>query len=220
MIRLVIGRKENGKTTLAYHMARKFPRLVVFDPRGQIRRPGATIARTAASCAAGFDMLAQGETTEVVYTPEEHLKTEAFPAFAAEVRYWVYERRALPLAVLVDEITFVNVADDDFDQAAKACDATRHHFFLTCHRPSDIPTTWRALADYWYLFAIHQEHDLEVVRLRCSADAAEVARGLGGRSFVGWDHRTGVRSYDNPAAWYVNLAPEVMLVPPVELDVI
>jgi hypothetical protein len=89
---------------------------------------------------------------------------------------------------------------------------------LTCHRPVDVPTTLRALADFWYVFAMHQEHDLEVLRSRCSSETADVARVLGGRSFVGWDHRCGLQAYENPASWYVNLSPEVMLVPPVELD--
>lgn len=220
-IRLVVGRKEHGKTTLAYYMARKFARLACFDPRGLIRRPGALVARTVDSCSGGFDSLAQpgaGGYIELAYTPDEDFRREAFPHFAREVRRWVYERRALPLAVLVDEITFVDVAGDDFDQAIKACDAGVHHFFLTCHRPIDVPTNVRALADFWYLFAIHQEHDLEVIRARCSPEAAEAVRRLSGRSVVGWDHLSGVRTYENPAAWYVNLAPDVMLVPPVELD--
>lgn len=219
-IRLIIGRKENGKTTLAYHMARKFPKLAVFDARGQIRRPGAAIARSLGTCTDAFEALADGDTTEIVYTPIEDLKRSAFPHFAQLVRQWVYERRAVPLAVLVDEITFVHAADEDFDQAVKACDASQHHFFLTCHRPIDVPVDLRALADFWYLFSLHQEHDLEVVRARCSAEAAEAAKRLVGRSFVGWDHLSGVRQYDNPAAWYVNLAPDVMLVPPVELDAV
>lgn len=220
MIRLFIGRKEHGKTTLAYHMARKFPKLAVFDGRGQIRRPGSAIARSVDTCSAAFDALAAGETTEIVYTPVDDFKAVAFPHFAGLVRRWVYERRGLPLAVLVDESTFVNIADDDFDQSIKACDASKHHFFITCHRPVDVPVGLRALADYWYLFSIQQEHDLDVIRQRCSPAAADAVRVLGGRCFLGWDQRIGIRQYDNPAAWYVNLAPEVMLVPPVELDAV
>lgn len=218
MIRLVIGRKGMGKTTLAYYMARKSPRLVVFDPRGLVRRPGATIARTTDTLSLAIDILADDETTEVVYTPTDDLKAVAWPHFAGEMRRWAYDNRDQPLAVLVDEISFVPIGDDDFDQAIKACDETRLHFFLTCHRPTDVPVSIRALTDFWYLFPIHQEHDLAVIADRCSPATATAVHQLTGRSFVGWNHRDGVTRYENPAAWYVDLHPAIMLVPPVDLD--
>lgn len=217
MIRVIIGRKGHGKTTLAYHMARKFPRLVGFDPRGLIRRPGATIARTGDSFSTAIDALADGDTREVMYTPREPLKAIAFPHFGAEVKRWIDDHRGA-LAVLVDEVAFVDILTEDFEWALKCCDETAVHFFLTCHRPVDLPVDVRALADFWYVFPVHQEHDLDVIRDRCSEAAADAAREMAGRCFVGWNDREGVKRYEDPRAWFVDLAPRVMLVPPIELD--
>lgn len=219
MIRLIIGRKGQGKTTLAYHMARKYSALAVFDPRGLVRRPGAAIARTVDGCSAGFDALAAGDVRELVYTPADPFRA-SFPHFAGELRRWIAEDRGRELAVLVDELSFVTLTDDDFDHVMKACDETRQHFFLTCHRPADVPTSVRALADYWWLFAIHQEHDLAVIAERCSPAAAAAARELTGRTVISWNHLTGVTRYDTPQLWYVDLHPAVLLTPPLELDTV
>lgn len=205
MIRLYLGRKEQGKTTLAYYMAAKVPRRLIFDPRGLIRRPGAAVARTAAQLAAGVAALGDREISEVVYTPREAFKGIAFPAFAAEVRAWVDESPGAPLAVLVDEISFVSILDGDFEWALKACKAEQIHFFLTCHRPADVPVDVRSIADYWYIFPTTQEHDLEVLRERSPAAAARVEQ-LRDRQYVCWDDRTSALTLGAPASeWYVDL---------------
>lgn len=218
MIRLYIGRKETGKTTLAYHMARKLRRLVIFDSRGLIRRPGALITRTQDGFSDGMDRLGDGEITELVYARPVDDVPVAFLHFAAEVKRWIDARPRSELAVLVDEITFVNIFAPDFEWALKCCSADHTHFFLTCHSPKNVPTDIRALADFWYIFPVHQEHDLEVIEERCSPAAAAAARDIEGRSFVKWSHKAGASRYDNPRTWFVDLHPSVMLIPPIEVD--
>lgn len=219
MIRLYLGRKEQGKTTLAYHMAAKLPRRLVFDSRGLIRRPGAAVARTMDGLEKGVGALADGEIAEVVYTPRDPLKTIAFPEFATQVRGWVDMTPDLELAVFVDELTFVNILDPDFEWAMKCCRADRMHFFLTCHRPADVPVDIRALADYWYLFAAHQEHDRAVIEERCSTAAALRVARLTDRQYVTWDDRHATLADGAaPGDWYVDLSPGGPVAAPLDLD--
>lgn len=220
MIRLILGRKEKGKTTLAYHMARKVRALVIFDPRGMMRRPGAFVARTQDSLSRGMDALNDGEIRELVYTPSDHLPV-AFAHFAAEVKRWIDETPDRPLAVLVDEISFVNLGEPDFAWALKCCRASVIHFFLTCHRPADVPVDVRAIADYWYLFQAHQEHDLDVLAERCSPAVAGRVAKLTGSEFVAWNNADGdgeLRTYTDRTAWYVDLAPGRPESPAIEMD--
>lgn len=216
-IRLYIGRKETGKTTLSYYMARKLPRRVVFDPRGLVRRSGTFIARTQDGFSDGMDRLMADETMELVYaSPVDDLRAVAFPHFCAEVRRWIESCRFRSLAVVIDEISFIDI--DDADWLMKCCSAEHTHFFLTCHNVSDAPVWVRSIADRWYLFPIHQEHDLSKLAERCGDAAATAAGKLDGRQFVSWHHRDGLRRFDDPRAWFVDLHPDTVLIPPIELD--
>lgn len=228
MIRLYLGRKERGKTTLMVYMVlqllagrRPVPR-VIWDPRGMIRRPGAVVARTVEGFDRGMGALADGEVLELVYTPADHLDV-AFPVFARAVKAWVDDDRYRPLAVVVDEITFVMPTagnmDPDFEWVLKCSRADTVHVFLSCHRPSEVPVKIRAIADYWYVFHTTQPHDLDALGEHCSADMAAQAAALTGSEYVCWDNARGeLSAMRDPTAWYLELAPGRPLAPPVELD--
>ncbi|OFW99447.1 MAG: hypothetical protein A3E78_04315 [Alphaproteobacteria bacterium RIFCSPHIGHO2_12_FULL_63_12] len=218
MIRLALGRKERGKTTLAVHMAEKVGRLVAFDPRGMIRRPGAVIVRDAESFRAYMAALSDGEIRALVYVPRDDLDL-AFTVFAAEVRRWIDTMPDRALAVLVDEITFVTILTPDFEWALKCCRADTIHFFLTCHRPADVPVVIRSITNYWYLFQAYQEHDLDVIEKRCSPATAAAVQTLDGSQMVCWDDdHARLIEYRDPSAWYVNLRPGPPLPPPIDVD--
>src|SRR5688572_9700551 len=107
MIYLSIGRREMGKTTLATWMALRAPQQLIFDPRGLIRPPGATVVTTGRDLETAVDDLLDNHTNCVVYTPTGKIQT-AFDLFAREVKQWVTTNPHRPLAVVVDELGFVN----------------------------------------------------------------------------------------------------------------
>lgn len=207
MIDLVIGRREQGKTTLAVYMAAKVPSRMVFDPRGMIRRPGAVVVHTADELGGAMDALRDDEVAEVVYTPVEDDLQAAFGAYSDELRLWIVERPHKKLVALVDEISFVSLDVPAFQWALRCSPRDRIHIILTCHRPADVPVSVRTITDMWVLFPARQEHDLEVIRRRCSPEVAERVTKLQARQFVVWDDATASsRVYDDPSAWYLPLS--------------
>ncbi|MGH9373373.1 MAG: hypothetical protein ACRD15_17775 [Vicinamibacterales bacterium] len=207
MIDLVIGRREQGKTTLAVYMASKVPARMIFDPRGMIRRPGAVIVHTAEDLRSAMDALAEGEIAEVVYAPHEDDLEEAFRAFSEELRLWIIERPRQKLAALVDEISFVSLDVPAFEWACKCSLRDRIHIIMTCHRPADVPVPVRTIADTWMLFPCRQEHDLDTIKRRCSPAVADKVAKLHDRQFVVWDDtNASSRVYDDPSGWFLRLS--------------
>ena len=195
---------------MAYYSAAKIPRRLIFDPRGIIRRPGAVIARSTAVFEVAIDALADGDVAEVVYaTPIESVKRAAFPAFTREAKRFVLEYPSLPIAIVVDELSFVcdrSHLDDDLEWLLKTGNPDLVHIFLTCHRPSDVPVDARAIADYWYIFQTTQEHDLDVIKARCRVDTADRVMGLRDHDFLLWDDARGsAHEFRDPGEWYVRL---------------
>lgn len=221
MIRLFLGRKERGKTTLAVHILAKLPRRVIFDARGMIRQSAAYVATTADGFQRGMDALEDGAISELVYSPSSNLKG-AWLLFSAEIKRFIDAHPAADLGVLIDELTFVfpnGKLDDDFEWNIKCCRAEHVHFFLTCHRPSDVPVIVRSLTNYWYLFAAHQEHDVAVIEERCSPKTALVVATLRGSDYACWDdNHAHLTVHRDPSEWFVNLRPSAPLAPPTNLD--
>lgn len=219
MIFLVIGRREQGKTTLTYHMALKMPQRVIFDPRGVLRR--GTVSRTVDEFRAGMAALELHEIDELSYTPRGDSKA-GFVVFSQAIAEWVEQHPRRALAVVVDEIAFADVTCEAFQWVARCCQREHLHIFVTCHRPSDIDTSLRAISDHWLIFPCRQEHDLEVIRKRCNVDVMDEVQRLERRHFVHWDDSAGTYTIvRRPEAWHVQLntgAGDVELPPPVTGD--
>lgn len=197
-----------GKTTLALYIADKVDRRLMLDPRKMIRRPGAVVVRTAAALRRAIPSLVDGEFVEVVYSPIENL-SDAFPAFAAELRTWVTEHNDLELAVLIDEArSFGNLADDEsFMFSVTTCNPETFHILLTCHRPSQLHPDVRALLNRWCIFRTTQEHDLDVIRKRCKAEVVDLVQQLDDRQFVEWNDDDGTYEVHRyPFIWQTDLS--------------
>jgi hypothetical protein len=147
--------------------------------------------------------------------PQAHCKHEKYngrgcqPFFeqvSRELKAWIREGSAPPLAFVVDELRFVDTKAEAFDWLTRC--ATREQIMIvgTAHRPSDVTVDLRAIVDVWCLFAMTQEHDLRVIEERCSIATAQLVRRLRPREFVVWDDTNGTRHlYRDPAAWHVPL---------------
>jgi hypothetical protein len=220
MIVLCIGRRERGKTTLAYYQASKVKRLFVFDPRGMIQRPGsARVKRAAELRDVAFPALMDNEIREVIYQPQEDDIQAAFATFSRLAKRWITELPDEPLAVMVDEISFVNLNEPAFQWVLKCCASDRVHIFLTCHRPADVPVNVRSIADRWCLFQCRQEHDMTVIEERCSPEVAQAVRRVEGHQFVMWDDaKAEVRIFRDSEKWHVKLKDGRTVQAPVDMD--
>ena len=205
MIYLALGRRETGKTTLAYYLAKQLPTRVIFDPRGLVPAPRGR-ARDVDGIDQAFDSLAGDSGADVVITPDRDLQA-AFVRMSIEVRAWLLdEDTPRRLALLVDELRFVDTRAPEFDWLLRCATRRAVCVILTAHRPTDVPTDIRAIADVWLIFRTTQEHDLRVLAERCPAAVVDDARRLTDREFVAWDDTRGkATTHRDPARWFVPL---------------
>ena len=204
----MIGRRRQGKSTLMRFTAERVPARLVFDPRRMFRgdptAPVTThqvVATTREEFQLACDRLFDQEVPEVVYSPVGDLD-EGFLHYAAEMKRWIQNAPGRPIAFMIDEANqdFIDTNVADFQWAMRCCTWEVHHIMLTTHRPTDLPTKVRALVDHWCLFAVRQEHDLEMIRKRCGPEVATIVQQLPARHFVHWD--------DTDAVYEVKSDPE------------
>jgi hypothetical protein len=213
MIYLVIGKRLQGKTTLAVYLARKNPRRFIFDPRGMIEpaRDGFVVSGQSTLIMQGVDQVIEGDEgmREIVVRPTLDVQS-AFNAMVNELYQWLKAEPSARFVLLIDEIRFIkDLQTPQFEWLLRCSQPDRVHVIMTCHRPIDIPTDVRAIADNWLVFRMTQEHDLKTLSER-SQQAARIARHLREREFVHWDDAAGEHHLHRRAdRWFVPLARSV-----------
>lgn len=214
MVYLLIGRRKRGKTTLGRYMVLKSPKRLIFDPRKMVPcgDDAVRVYLPSALHDIAVPLLEAGEINEVIYSPDSDDLAGPFDAFSQELKRWTTEHPAAPLGVLIDELGWIENSRRDppaLRRALRNCEPEIFEVFITCHRPSDIPTNTRSIADRWVLFHTVQEHDVEVIRERCNDTTAQLVQSLTGRAFVVYDDVTGtVTQYPElpgVSPWYVPL---------------
>lgn len=209
MIYLVIGRRERGKTSLAVWMARRKARRAILDPRGMIHSPSADrihFGSQAPDAIAGMLETVDAFPDEVIYSPAEDDLDYAFASFSGACKNAALEFPTHEWAIVVDEASFFDLNTPSFQWLAKCTKRDNVHIFITAHRPQDIPTSIRSIADHWIVFAIRQEHDLKTLRDRSEALASTAAK-LVDREFAWWnDANAELKINRKPESWRLNLA--------------
>lgn len=199
-IYILVGRRQLGKSTLARYMAHaKTPRVFI-DPRAQWKTLK-TYRREQAE-----EMLEDLERgTDICVQPAE--KQPTIDAMASVASLWMSEEivpdGAEPkrqLSVVLDEAGTYSL--DAWDWFMRTCDPKRTTIVLTAHRPQDIETTVRAIADYWCIFRTTQTHDLKAIEDRTSENVVREVQTLNPFEFVQWDDALGQMQVNkNPGAW-------------------
>ena len=200
MISLIIGRRTRGKSTLGYVVALQKPMRVIFDPRRQFHTTDDIIP-------APFNLYEMmGERSEIIIQPMDKIEG-SFELTCSEIFDFVEENPGEQIAFLVDEVRFLdtpNIEYPSFDKLIRFTNPKQIDIILTCHRPVDISTDIRAIADFWCIFQTTQEHDLQIIRQRCGESCAEAVRNLKDKEFLLWDDGEGKFSIrTNPTAWFI-----------------
>lgn len=200
MITLIIGRRTRGKSTLGYAIALQRPTRVVFDPRRQFRTTDDVIP-------APFNLYEMmGTRSEIIIQPLEKIEGN-FELTCQEIFDYVEDNPDEEIAFLCDEIRFLdtpNIEYQNFDKLIRFTNQKVFDVILTCHRPVDISTDIRAIADYWCIFQTTQEHDLQIIRQRCGDACANAVKNLKEKEFILWDDGEGKFSIRNDATvWFV-----------------
>ena len=204
MLDLIVGRRELGKTTLAVSLSRHFATRVIFDPRHMIDTTA--------------DVLGDGQITGVLYemldTRSEIIvrpsfeKEEVFNQMCVEIYAWLRDNPGEPFCFLLDEARFVKEPEKNpyFDYIVRCTPRVDVTVIMTCHGIVDISPDLRRVADYWILFRLTMEADLDRVRERCGEQVAEEVQKLEPFEYVVWNDARGVwAKYADKTAWFVPL---------------
>jgi len=209
VIYLALGRREQGKTTLAYYIVSRLPRRLIFDPRGMVRTDkGHTFNRGDELFRNGMDAFEAHELTEVTLTPIGNVDS-AFQVFCREAANYVRKNPDDRVGILIDEIRFMDLTNEDLDWILRCSSVENVHIVFTGHRPKDVPTDIRAIADRWLLFSFTLPRDVEIIEDQCSPRVATAVQGLQARQFVTWDDRTATATFHrDPGVWFVETRPK------------
>lgn len=206
MIYFCLGRRLQGKTTLAYFIAKSSAACrVVFDPRGQIRpveTNGSRIVTTPDELVDAITLMLDDKCVEIIFTPDGDV-AENFEAFTRCAKLLVTKTRK-SCAILIDEVRFADAKDRSLDWILRCSPVDSVHVLFTGHRPKDIPTDIRSIADRWLLFKFSLPHDFAIIEEQTSPGVANAVRKLGPRQFVEWDDALErCRFFNNSAKWFV-----------------
>jgi len=197
---LFFGRRQQGKSTLAFHLAQKAGlSIAVFDVNAQFRAwPESTYSNLE-----DFELaLLEGLDGLLVYRPESDVDAE-FSAFAD----LLWSRKDYTL--LLDEASQLQTAGRPHEKLGRLIrmgDARAVNVFQTLHRPADSATLCRSLAHHWYVFRTTLESDLAVVAERCGAGAAEAVQQLGPFEYVHWDDdEQKLEVVKDAGTWFVDI---------------
>lgn len=201
MIDLVIGRRELGKTTLACHLAREFSPSLTIDPRAQFR------------IGAGADLAVDVDAEQILFSLEQgenivvqpRYVQEAVDALPWSVEQYISGAPGRTVTVILDEAGLYNV--QAWSYLLRCSPRSRTRFIFTAHRPTDISTDVRSIADTWYIFRTVQAHDLDAIEERCGAQVREAVQELDPFQYVAWnDAKARAMINRSPASWYTPLA--------------
>lgn len=205
MIAACIGRKEQGKSTLGYHLIQKCFTRVIFDPKGHF-----TTSRVVLPDATDlYERL--DEDTEIIIKPPMRVP-ENFAMVCDEVLAWANDNPSEELAFLVDEAFFCKTHEvgvpDSFDRLMRTIKADRIRIVLTVHQPKHLATDIRAMANHFFIFQTTQEHDLRTLSERCGEEFVAPVPNLAKFEVMHWDDdKQKAHRISDSKQWYVNIHP-------------
>lgn len=204
MLDLVIGRRELGKTTLAVSLCRFFDTRVIFDPRHMIHTTS-DVLTTGGVEGVLYGML--DTRAEIIVQPGFDVEG-VFAEMCSEIFAWLRDNPGERFCLLIDEARFIPTPEENvhFDYIVRCTPRVDTTVIMTCHGIVDISPDLRRVADYWILFRLTMEADLDRVRERCGSDVADEVQKLEPFEYIVWnDANSTWRKHSERANWYVPL---------------
>lgn len=206
MITVIIGFTGQGKSTLAYHVSGRATTRVIFDPRGQYHTTGDVIPDAAGL----YELL--DDRYEVIIRPGRGEEVEEnFDNSCKVIADWIEDNPHENICLLADEGRLIGLQDRTpslhFDWIVRSArEGSPIDVVITCHRPVDVHTNIRAIANRLVLFRVQLPNDLEAIEDQCGPVVREEVRKLLDRQFITWNNsRQQWRKVDRPETWYVDL---------------
>jgi hypothetical protein len=204
LLDLIIGRRELGKTTLAVSISHHFSTRVIFDPRHMIETTSDVIYEEEVALIL-YELL--DTRAEVIVRPRFDVRG-TFDMMCKEIHRWLHDNPGEPFFLLVDENRFLGNPEDspEFSYIVRCTPREQVTVALTCHGVTDVSTDLRRVADYWILFHLTLEADLDRVRERCGETVALAVQQLNPYEYIVWNDAVAQwKKHAEPSAWYVDL---------------
>jgi hypothetical protein len=206
VITVIIGFTGQGKSTLAAFAARRSSTRVIFDPRFQFE----TTSDILPDADGLFELL--DDRYEIIIQPGRGADREQiFADTCRAIGDWIEDNPLEPICLLVDEALLTGLdskqVNDDFDWILRSARETSPiSVIITCHRPADVSTNIRAIANKLVLFRATLPNDLDAIEWQCGPVVADEVRKLLDKQFILWNNsRQQWRKIDNPASWFVKI---------------
>ena len=206
MITAIIGFTGQGKSTLAYKVAMRSPTRLIFDPRGQFE----TTADVLPDADGLYELL--DERYEVIVRPGRGSEVEEnFDATCRVVADWIEDNPHEQICLLVDEARLVGLESKStslhFDWIVRSArEGSPIDVVLTCHRPVDLSTNLRAIANRLVFFRVMLPNDLGQIEDQCGPMVAEQVKNLLDKQFITWNNsRQQWRKVTDTSSWFVRL---------------
>ena len=207
MVIVIIGFTGQGKSTLAEHLARKADTVLIVDPRSQFH----TTSDIIPDAAELYEML--NDRTEIIVQPGRGRSLEdVFDRSCTELANWIEDNPTERIAFVPDEGRLLGLDSKsvplDFDWIVRSArEGSPIDVIITCHRPVDVSTNIRAIANRLIYFPMMLPSDLVLVEDQCGPIVAEQVRTLKERQFVVWNNsRQQWRKITDPQSWFVQLS--------------
>jgi hypothetical protein len=146
--------------------------------------------------------------SEIIVQPREYVRS-AFSQVCRSFADWIEENPGEQAVLLADEVRFIDTPNTEYpslDRIIRFGDPERVGVIMTAHRPGDISTDIRAIADFWCMFKTTQEHDLRVIDQRCGPQVAELVSRLERQQYVVWSDGEGTYTVKTDSTkWKVNI---------------
>jgi hypothetical protein len=205
MLDLVIGRRELGKTTFAVYLSRQFSTRVLFDPRHMINTTSDILSDGQIGGGVLYSLL--DTRSEIIVRP--HFDKEAtFNEMCREIYDWLRDNPEEKFCLLLDEARFIKEPEKNtyFDYIVRCTPRELVEVIFTCHGVIDISPDLRRIADFWILFRLTMESDLDRVRERCGETVAIEVQKLEPYEYIVWNDARGTwAKHTDRAKWYVSL---------------
>lgn len=205
MIVLCVGRKEQGKTTLAYSLVRFTSKRVIFDPREDF----GTSENVSSNPANLQDDLNDMDVREVIVQSSRDV-VDVFNETCFFLSEWLKENKGVEFGFLVDDsrLAFASkTIPQDFSWMLRSTKLNQARIVMTTWRIVDIPPEVRSQADVWMIFKTTEPRDLELIAERFGEEAASRVQSLPPHVFLKCDDsgpELTVAVMENSRAWFVD----------------
>jgi hypothetical protein len=211
MLDLAIGRRELGKTTLAVHLSRFYSTRVIFDPRHMINTTSDILTDGQVSGVL-YEML--NTRAEIVIQPHFN-KDETFAEMCAEIYAWIKDNPEEQFCLLLDECRFIKAPEENehFDWIVRCTPRNLVTTIMTCHGIVDVSPDLRRVADFWILFRLTMEADIDRVRERCGNEVAEEVQKLEPYEYIVYNDAVNGswKKHTDRARWFVPLTEKAVV---------